>query len=255
MSVVDRSFDHPMKLEESASALFAGGIMQYGFQCGMIWGAALAAGAQAFRLHGPGAKAETAAIMAAQQLVEAFRASNKSETIDCVDITDLDKTSSVKDMVMFFLVKGGTIGCFRMAARYAPVAFDQINTVFSETDFQVPPLPVSCAAVLAQKMGASELQMVMASGFAGGIGLSGGACGALGAAIWLTNMDSIIEGDTKLDFNNPKASELVDRFIENADYEFECSQIVGHKFENINDHAAYIANGGCSEIIEVLAGS
>lgn len=44
---------------------FAGGIMQRGYQCGMIWGAALAAGAEAHRLHGPGPQAETAAIMAA----------------------------------------------------------------------------------------------------------------------------------------------------------------------------------------------
>ena len=28
----------------------AGGFMGYGYQCGMLWGAALAAGAQAYRL-------------------------------------------------------------------------------------------------------------------------------------------------------------------------------------------------------------
>jgi len=31
--------------------------------------------------------------------------------------------------------------------------------------------------MLAQKMGLSDMQTVMAAGFAGGIGLSGGACG------------------------------------------------------------------------------
>jgi hypothetical protein len=39
--------------------------MQHGYQCGMIWGATLAAGAQAYRLLGPGPQAETAAIIAA----------------------------------------------------------------------------------------------------------------------------------------------------------------------------------------------
>ena len=34
-------------------------------------------------------------------------------------------------MIKFF-IKGGTIGCFRMAARYAPVAFSEINTALSE---------------------------------------------------------------------------------------------------------------------------
>ena len=48
-----------MPLEEHAAAPLAGGIMQHGYQCGMIWGAALAAGAQAYRLYGAGAQAET----------------------------------------------------------------------------------------------------------------------------------------------------------------------------------------------------
>ena len=79
MSVVDSSFDHPLKLEEEATALLAGGIMQYGYQCGMLWGATLAAGAQAHRLHGPGPRAETEAVVAAQWLVEAFRARTKTK--------------------------------------------------------------------------------------------------------------------------------------------------------------------------------
>jgi hypothetical protein len=104
-------------------------------------------------------------------------------------------------------------------------------------------------------MGASDLQTVMAAGFAGGIGLSGGACGALGAAIWLTSIDSLSEGATQVDFNDPRASAVVDEFVESSDYEFECSEIVGQKFESVGDHADYVANGGCSKIIEVLARS
>ena len=50
MSVVDGSFDHPLALEEHATLPLAGGIEQMGFQCGQLWGAALAAGAQAHRL-------------------------------------------------------------------------------------------------------------------------------------------------------------------------------------------------------------
>ena len=70
----------------------AGGIMQHGYQCGMIWGATLAAGAQAYRLFGPGPQAETAAIIAAQRLVESFRTRNKH--INCLEITEIDKSSS-----------------------------------------------------------------------------------------------------------------------------------------------------------------
>ena len=69
MGVVDRSFDQPLELEERAAMPFAGGIAQQGYQCGMVWGAALAAGAQAYRLFGPGTQAESQAVLAAQGLV------------------------------------------------------------------------------------------------------------------------------------------------------------------------------------------
>ena len=224
--------------------------MQYGFQCGMIWGAALAAGAEAYQLDGLGPQAETKAILAAGRLAEAFRVKNKS--INCVDITHLDKSSSVKDMVMYFLLKGGVAGCFRMAGRYAPVAYDEINATFLENDVDVPSAPVSCAGMLAQKAGASDLHTVMAAGLAGGIGLCGGACGALGAAIWLISWKKITDGNDIVDFNSPIISKVVDNFVECTEYEFECSEIVGRKFENVSDHAEYVRNGGCVDLIEVL---
>ena len=71
--VIDRAFDKPMECEEHAALPFGGGIVQHGYQCGLIWGAALAAGAQAFRLFGPGPRAETAALSTCRKLVETFR--------------------------------------------------------------------------------------------------------------------------------------------------------------------------------------
>ncbi len=229
----------------------AGGIMQHGYQCGMIWGATLAAGAQAYRLFGPGPQAQTKAIIAAQRLVESFRALNNN--INCLEITDIDLSSPAMQMIMHFLIKGGAIRCFGMAARYAPVAFDEINTAFSEEPIAAPSPPVSCAAMLAQKMGVSDMHTVMAAGFAGGIGLCGGACGALGAAIWIIGMNNAKEGTGKIDFKEPRAIEAIDKFMKCTDYEFECSAIVGRRFEDVGDHAGYLRGGGCSEIIEVLA--
>jgi len=230
---------------------FAGGIMQHGYQCGMIWGAALAAGAQAHRLLGPGPQAETVALIAAQRLVESFSALNNN--INCLEITDIDKSSSSMQMIIYFFIKGGTIGCMRMAARYAPVAFSDINTTLSEKHVEAPALPVSCAAMLAQKMGVSDMHKVMAAGFAGGIGLCGGACGALGAAIWIIGMKSSKEGTGKINYNNPTALDAIEKFLKCTDFEFECSEIVGRRFENIDDHASYLHDGGCSKIIEALA--
>ena len=225
--------------------------MQHGYQCGMIWGATLAAGAQAYRLFGPGPQAETSAVIAAQRLVEAFRAC--SGEINCLEITDIDKSSSIMKMIFVFLIKGGAIGCMRMSAKYAQAAFSEINSAFSEKNIETPTPPVSCAAMLAQKMGASDMHTVMAAGFAGGIGLCGGACGALGAAIWIIGMNSSKEGVGKIDFKNPRAIDAIDRFMKCTDFKFECSEIVGRRFENVDDHVGYLRDGGCSKIIEVLA--
>ncbi|MCX6834431.1 MAG: C-GCAxxG-C-C family protein [candidate division Zixibacteria bacterium] len=249
--VLNRAYNHPLLQEERAALPLAGGIMQHGYQCGMIWGATLAAGAQAYRLHGTGPQAETRAIIAAQRLVESFRARNHD--INCFEITELDRSSSTMQLIMYFLIKGGTIGCFRMAAKYAPVAFNEINAALSEDNIEVPSAPISCSAMLARKMGASDEHAVMAAGFAGGIGLSGGACGALGAAIWITGLNSLKAGVDKISFKAPGALEAIDRFLKCTDYEFECSKIVGRKFESVSDHASYLCNGGCSKLIEVLA--
>jgi len=251
MSVVDRSFGHPMKTEEKATMPLAGGIMQYGYQCGMLWGAAMAAGAQAFRLFGSSPQAETGAVLASQRVVEAFRAQNKE--VNCSDIIQIEwKTLSTGRLLKFFL-KGGPIGCFRMAARVAPLVHQEINAVLSEKQIKAPTPPVSCTAVLAQKMGESDLHTVMAAGLAGGIGLSGEACGALGAAIWIIGLKNGEEKGKNFGYDNPLASAAIERFLESADYEFECHKIVGRKFENVADHSAYLREGGCAQIIEALA--
>jgi len=160
-------------------------------------------------------------------------------------------------MIMYFLIKGGSIGCFRMAAKYAPVAFSEINSAFADKHIEAPSAPVSCSALLAQKMGVSDMHTVMAAGLAGGIGLCGGACGALGAAIWIigmnTNKERGVNNLWKDDAFNSRLDNLINSFLKRTDFAFECSKIVGRRFENIGDHAAYLRNGGCSKIIEVLA--
>jgi hypothetical protein len=251
MSVVDGSFDHPLALEEHATLPLAGGIEQMGFQCGQLWGAALAAGAQAHRLFGPGPQAEAAAVVAAQRLAQSFQTSYKS--INCFEVIELDWKNAQAKQILKFILKGGPIRCFSMTAGYARVASGEIDAAFSGSHLEAPPAPVSCAAMLAQKMGASDLHTVMAAGLAGGIGLSGGACGALGAAIWIIEMKRVQEGIGKVEYNSPEATEAVDRFVQSTDGEFECSKIVARKFADVGDHAGYLRDGGCSKIVEALA--
>ena len=84
MSVLDHAVDIPLTREGHASRHLAGGIVNHGYQCGMIWGGALFAGAQAYQLLGPRPQAETKAIMASKRVVESFHGFTKNR-INCHD--------------------------------------------------------------------------------------------------------------------------------------------------------------------------
>ncbi len=240
-----------MEVEERASDPLAGGLMR-GYQCGMVWGTALAAGVQAYYLFGKGPRAETEALAAAQRTTESFRRKNKS--VNCRDITGIDLSAPTARMIVRFLVKSAPTGtCLGMAARCAKASFCEINDALSPKPIEVPPAPVSCAALLAQKMGTSDLHTVMAAGLAGGIGLSGGACGALGTAVWITEMNRLQKGASGIGLESTEVRDVMERFAKCTNGEFECSKIIGRKFESIDDHASYLGNGGCSKLIEVLA--
>jgi len=248
MTVLDRELDDPMEAEEHATTPFGGGMMQ-GYQCGMLWGSTLAAGAQAYRLHGAGPRAETVAVTAAQRLLDAYRAQNKH--INCLEITEAHPQKPLQ-LLWYFLFKAGGARCTLRAADYAPEACKAINSALSEEPQKAPCNPASCAALLAKKMGASDKHVTMAAGLAGGIGLSGGACGALGAAIWLIGVNGQEEGvDDKV--INSRISEITEFFLKASGHEYECAEIVGRKFKDIDDHASHLSEGGCSEIIEPLA--
>ena len=251
LRVVNKAFDHPLESEEKSAMPFAGGVMQHGYQCGMVWGATLAAGAEAHRRFGPGPKAETSAVVAAKRLVEAFR--SRTGEINCLEITDVDKSSSAMKMIYVFLIKGGTIGCMRLSANYSKTALGEIVSALSAEDIEAVSTPVSCAAELARKAGLSDMHVAMASGLAGGIGLSGGACGALGTAIWIMAMKNLEQGAAKLDFKSAEGLAVIDRFLKCTDYKFECSEIVGREFESVQDHADYLRDRGCAKLIETLA--
>ena len=242
-----------MEVEERAADPLAGGMMR-GYQCGMLWGASLSAGAQVYRVLGKGPQAEATAILAAQRIVESFRARNKN--INCREITGIDLSGPTTGAVVRFLIKCGATGsCLGMAARCAKAAFGEINISLSEKHVEASSAPVSCSAMLAQRMGASDMHTIMAAGLAGGIGLSGGACGALGAAIWLNRMNSLQKGEGEIGFKAPGVRNVIERFGGCTNGEFECAKIVGRKFESVGDHAGYLRAGGCEKLIDALARS
>lgn len=248
MSVVDASYDNPLKPEEHATNPFAGGLANQGYQCGMLWGAALAAGARSYQLYGSGMKAESEAMIATKNLVKRFRDHTKNE-INCMEITELDMQNPKG--IFKFLIKGGPIRCFRLAGKYAQDAFEEINTSFSKDHNTPIAKSFNCASILAKKMGASDMHATLVAGLAGGIGFSGGACGALGVAIWYASLKT---PEALVGFNPMDSwiGVIAEEFLKSSDYEFECSEIVGRLFEGVEDHAEHVSSGGCSNIIEAL---
>jgi Putative redox-active protein (C_GCAxxG_C_C) len=242
---VNRAFGHPSKPEEHAAGPLAGGIVRNGYQCGMVWGSALAAGAEAYRCFGPGHRAETASLIAARRIVDSFRAQNGA--VDCFDLTDTDFGSTAQ--IWKYMLSGKPIGCFRMAARYAPVAFAEIRAALRNEHADASPAPASCSALVARMLGASDLHAVMVAGFAAGIGLSGGGCGALGAVVWLDAMSG--GGDYKA--LEARATRIVERFLKASGHVFECSEIVGRRFVDVPDHAAHLRGGGCAKVLDALS--
>jgi hypothetical protein len=251
LHVLGQAFGGRWEAEERAAKLLAGGVMEHGYQCGMIWGAALAAGAEAYRRFGSGPHAEAKTILSAQRLGQSFR--DQNQEMNCLEITELDLTSPSVGQTVRFFAKGGPLRCMHMAARYPPMAFREIQASFSEAHVEAPCAPVSCSAMLAQKTGASDMHTVMAAGLAGGIGLSGGACGALGAALWIAGMNSLHAGAGSVGFRDSGPLTVLDRFLKCTDYTFECSDIVGHTFQDVDDHARHVREGGCSAILDALA--
>ena len=241
----------PLEMEEHAAASLSGGLVNHGYQCGMLWGAALAAGAEAYRLYGPGPLAEVRSIVAAQKLVASFR--NLAGKIDCREIIGLDMTGKMELLPLLrMLVTGKPVGCFFRAGRYAKLAFELINDACSGPDMEVPSAPVSCSAELARRVGASGLHATMAAGLAGGIGLSGGGCGALGAAVWLAVMKGRSQGlgDKTL---AGLTGRLFTMFSNVAGSDFRCSTVTGRRFDTIAGHAACVRSGGCEAVIAALA--
>ncbi len=253
--LLNHEFGYPKENEENASDPLAGGLMNTQHQCGMLWGSALAVGAESFRRHNVRSQAIATSITTTQYLVESF--SKRTKTVNCRDI--ICDFSNTFDIVKFALksLPGGfnNIICMNLAEKWAPEAIQSAKKGLSDKQTDLPQLPISCASEVAKKMGAGGEEMVMVAGFAGGMGLSGNACGALGAAIWLNSLAWCRKHPGKSGYSNPDAKEILKAFIGITGSEFLCHKISGQCFKTIGDHTEFVKNGGCDKLINVLARS
>jgi len=246
--LLNREFGYTKEVEEKAIDPLAGGIMQLGHQCGMLWGSAMAVGAEAFRQADSTDEAIGRAIKATQHLVKSF--SDRTHTLNCREITDTDFKKTIQ-MIKYMLFKSKN--CFNLAEDWAPEAFEAAREGLNEEFTEFPDGPLSCASEVVRQMGGNKEEMATVAGLAGGLGLSGHGCGALSAAMWMKSIQWCKEHPKKKSsFFNPYAKQTLKAFQEKTGGELLCHKLTGRHFETIDEHAEFISNGGCEKLMEVL---
>ena len=254
--LLNYEFDNHKEVEERASGLLAGGIAQKGYQCGMLWGGALAVGVESFHRYNDHNQAIAAAITASKNLVESF--TKRTKTVNCRDISGVDWKNKLEFAI--YMVKTILRGfifnpCFNLIVKWTPEAIQASNRGLSENPSQHDQACFSCASEVVKKMGANDEEAVTVAGFAGGIGLSGNACGALSAVIWYKMLDwhKKHPGKTPSFFNNQEVKKILRAFYIETDSEIICNKICGQHFKTIDEHSQYLKNGGCEKLINALA--
>lgn len=254
--LLNREFGHLKETAECASNPLAGGLM-LGQQCGMLWGSALAAGAESFRIHNCGPQAIASATAASQQLMESF--SERTGTVNCREITgsDITKKSGMAKLMLKILLHGGLKNstCFKLADKWAPEAIESATKGLAIKHADLPVDVSSCASDVVRGMGGSDEEMIMVAGFAGGLGLKGHACGALGAAIWMNTLMWYKQhpGETPSQFNKSSTEKILKAFYSATGSEILCQRISGQSFKTISDHTEFLKKGGCNKLISTLS--
>lgn len=246
--LLNRQFGNNKEAEETAADPFAGGIMKLGYQCGMLWGSTLAVGAESFRRHEDRDHAVGRAITATQHVMESFI--NTTGSADCRDITGTDMTNWFK-LIKYMIFKAKA--CWRLADKWAPKAIRAAVEGVALESVDLPPRPVSCASEVVRRMGGSAEEAVMVAGFAGGMGLSGNACGAAAAAVWFNTLDWCRKNPGKSAFPNPVADSTLKAFYKLTGDELLCHKICDRRFKTVAEHTEFIKNNGCEKLMNDLA--
>jgi hypothetical protein len=245
--VLNRSFGVQAPAEELATAPLCGGMMQQGLHCGMLWGSALSAGKKAANDEGEPRLVGSRAMGTTQRLMHSFREQTGSTL--CKEITGCDQSRAMG--IARYLLTGGPRHCIRIMHQWIPAAISALSRDLPPDERKTYREPSSCASEVIARMGGSREQQGMVAGFAGGLGLSGSACGALAAALWFRTLPKAGEGKSLM--NNPAAKKLFRAFKEKTGGEVRCRQICGRSFAGLEEHSVFLKEGGCSALMEQLA--
>lgn len=147
--LLSREFKNPKEAEGQALDPLAGGILQQGYQCGMLWGASMAVGAESFRRSKNQGQSIALAIQATQHIMKSFE--NRTKTIECEEITKTDfnnKWSYAK-----YMLSGKFVSCFTLTGKWAPEAIQAANEGLSIEPTLHTHQAVSCASEVVKKNG------------------------------------------------------------------------------------------------------
>lgn len=255
--LINDEYDHNKPNEEKALDILAGGISQKGNQCGLLWGGSLGIGTEAYHRYKDTNEAIAKAIHASNHLMRSFH--KRKQTVNCRDISKVDWDNKFQFTVYILktIAQGFVFSpCFNLIVKWTPEAIQATKVSFEEKITFTTPC-YSCATEVVKKMGGTEEESIMVAGLAGGIGLSGNACGALSATLWykMIQISKGNNGKTQSIFNNPDAKKIIRNFYMLTDSEVDCSKICNRKFNSIDEHSEYIGSGGCKNIIEMLSQS
>jgi hypothetical protein len=251
--LINRAYDHHDPVYEKALDPLVGGIFREGHQCGMLWGAAMATGAEAYRRTDDAFEAQAMALSAAKELVASFEDHN--HTIECREITGvrMNRLSGLLKYMIQSLIAGMENNkCFVMAEEWAPKALEASKAGLQSSSTTAP--RYNCAVMIAKMLEASDEEATMVAGFAGGIGLSGKGCGALAAAIWLKTLAWLKQhpGKSAPMFRFPEVSQLINGFKQQTNDCLRCEEICHQKFNSAEAHSAYLEYGGCGPLLQWL---
>ncbi|NND07753.1 MAG: C_GCAxxG_C_C family protein [Saprospiraceae bacterium] len=254
--LLNREFGNSNAASEQALDPLAGGVANYGYQCGMLWGSALAIGREAYRRYPNEKDALLAAVSATQHVVESFM--QRTKTLNCKAIIG-HNLRSVFGLAIYMaktMRKGiKNSQCFNLAEDWAPQAMKAAVIGLDQEGAGLAYTPTSCASEVVKKMGGSDEEALSVAGFAGGLGLSGEACGALGAALWFRTLTWCREhpGEKAPMFNPPIPKKLIKVFLRETNSCMTCKEITACQFQSLEEHTAHVATGGCQKLLELLA--
>lgn len=267
VTLVNREAGVEAPLFEQALHLFSGGFMHQGHACGHLWGATLGAGIRAAeKFSGTDAKS-AAALDAACRLVGAL--SEDGWAFTCRGNTGFDLTSLTGRLK--YLRSDKPKACGRKALAWASHANTIIDTSIANFDPRSVNTPcancaVNCMSKVTSVTGIGNNESAKVAGFAGGLGLSGSVCGALSVGVFALSIqyyqnrdpqrrDTVFRAAVQeLNLVDGGLRKLPSRLLHDFKVQFGselCKDIVGRKFNDVDDHTQFIADGGCQECCSI----